>query len=334
MQSIKWVGCIYAIEERKTMSELTQTDGTFQNVAMNGDEKDWDVGASRWTKGGNDRLYFNDSKFVDYVDLQSLRVVGSGSAVRGSAEIDGDTLTVSVSVRGDKEMEAVFELPDELAETPTPRSLDEDVTVVMSERDTAELVTDGGQDASPDVTDEEIEQAIDQHDDPDHPEAATVADVREALATINADMIAHWDLYQDAIDEDAHEIVHEDSGVIVLADHTGHLWTEQLDAAGIEDDRLRSIIKSLHHTAARSHCDYSWSVVDPAVVRKPEAFRSGEAHVLREIARRTDETGSVARAVDQLATEVHGWAKGSWATMTGRNASTVTRTTRPKESGE
>jgi len=49
--------------------------------------------------------------------------------------------------------------------------------------------------------------------------------------------------------------------------------------------------------------------------------------MLREIARRTEEFGSVARAVDTLATETHGWSKGDWATITGRNPSTVTRTT-------
>lgn len=184
------------------------------------------------------------------------------------------------------------------------------------------------------LTDAEIESAIEQHDDTDHPDAYTVAEVRDVLERINADILEHWDLHQDAIDEGVHEIVHEDSDVIVLADHSGHFWTEQLDVTpGVDDsdDILRSIAISLHHTAARGVCDHSWSTSDPVVVSKPNAFRAGESHVLREIARRTRETGSVARAVDQLATEVHGHRKSMWADLTGRNPSTVTRMTQPKE---
>lgn len=181
------------------------------------------------------------------------------------------------------------------------------------------------------LTDAEIEAAIEHHDDPDHEDAHTVAEVREALDAINADIIDNWDLYQDAIDEDAHEIVHEDSEAIVLADHTGQFWSEQLDVTeAVETDEhgiLYTIIVSLHHDAARTHCDYSWSASNPVVIKKPDAFQGGEGHVLREVARRTDELGSVARAVDSLATETHGWSKSSWANVTGRNPSTLSRTT-------
>lgn len=178
------------------------------------------------------------------------------------------------------------------------------------------------------VTDAEIEAAIERNDDPDHPDAYSVDEVRDVLEAINADILDYWSEHQDAIDDGAYELVHEDEEVIVLAEG-GHFWGTQFNAMDIgdEDGILQSIIKSLQHTAARNHCDYSWAAADPVVVAKPDEFRAGEQHVLREIARRTEEFGSVARAVDTLATDVHSWNKGDWARESGRNPSTVTRTT-------
>lgn len=178
------------------------------------------------------------------------------------------------------------------------------------------------------LTDAEIESAIERHDDTDHPDAYTVEEVRETLDAINEDILRIWDLHEDAIDDGAYEVVHEDKDVIVLAEG-GHFWNEQFDAMEIGDEHgiLHSIIVNLHHVAARNNCEYNWSVSTPVVVEKTDDFGAGEHHTLREIARRTDEFGSVARAVDTIATETHGIQKSAWANLTGRNASTVTRTT-------
>lgn len=297
---------------------LTQIDGTYQNVAANGDEKDWDADQNRWTEGDNDRLYINDCKFVDYVALDSLIVLTNGSNVDATAKIDGDTLTLEI-VRDDginhKEWTATFALPDDLAEE---TENDDD--------DEQEIVADGGEDVTDDLDDGEIEETIEKKDDPNHPEAATVEEVRDALTRLNSDVLDWWDEHQDAIDDGAREVVHEDESVIVLADHSGHFWREQLDAMEIEGP-LRNILISLHHKVARKHCDYSWSAVDPVVVQKPGRFRAGEKHLLRKIARRTDQLDGVSRAVDTLATEEFGWSKSNWASLSGRHRSTVSRTT-------
>jgi len=181
------------------------------------------------------------------------------------------------------------------------------------------------------ITHADIEAAIESNDDTDHPDAYTVDEVRETVDAINADILDHWDLHQDALDDGAYEIVHEDADVIVLAEG-GHFWSEQFDAMQLGDEHgiLQSIVVNLQHVAARNHCDHNWSTSTPVVVEKTDEFRAGEQNVLREIARRTDELGSVARAVDSLATETHGWGKSNWADLTGRNPSTVTRTTTPK----
>jgi len=49
--------------------------------------------------------------------------------------------------------------------------------------------------------------------------------------------------------------------------------------------------------------------------------------LLDEIAHRTAELGSVARAVDTLATDEFGRSKSEWADETDRNPSTISRTT-------
>lgn len=185
------------------------------------------------------------------------------------------------------------------------------------------------------AADDVIEASIESNDDPDHPDAYTIEEVADALEAINNDILAHWGAYADPIDEDAYEIVHEDSDVIVLADHTGHFWRKQCDATpGVEADEqgvLVDTIIQIHHELARAHTDHSWSTAAPVVVQKSSQFQAGEEHVLREIARRTKEKGSVARGVDQLVTTVHGYQKSVWARLTGRNQSTVSRTTSPKE---
>lgn len=180
------------------------------------------------------------------------------------------------------------------------------------------------------ITDAEIEASIASKDDPEHPDANTVAGVRETLDAINTDVIDHLDLHEDAIDDGALEVVHEDTSTVVFADNSGHFWTEQFDALDTNDEQLRSIVRELHHKAADKLCDRSWSTVYPVVLEKPELMQAGEQHVLREVARRTSEEGSVARGVDQLATEVHGWSKSMWASLTDRNPSTVTRMTQDK----
>jgi len=124
------------------------------------------------------------------------------------------------------------------------------------------------------LTDDEIADTIDRNTplDPDHPDAYTVAEVRDVLDRINDDIENRWYLHQDAIDLGEYEIVHEDDDVVVLADTGGHFWSEQFDAMDIGDEGgvLQSIIVSLHHAAARNVCDYSWSVYEPVAVQKTE----------------------------------------------------------------
>jgi len=309
-------------------NKLTDADSltleSFRDGSWSQDRTD-EMDINRWSEYGNDRLYINAGipkadKYGLYVDLEAHEIVSDNESKHsgGSVEIDGDTATIVIKESGDKEHEITLSLAGDGFE-------DDDDGDDEDEND-QEIVADGGEDVTDDLSDADIEESIEKNDDPKHPEAATVDEVRDTLATINSDVLDWWSEHQDAIDDGAYEIVHEDRAVIVLADHSGHFWSEQLDAMDIEGP-LRNIITSLHHTLARQHCDYSWSAVDPVVVQKPAMFRAGEKHLLRTIARRTDELDGVSRAVDTLATDEFGWSKSSWAGLSGRHRSTVTRTT-------
>jgi len=311
-------------------TNVTLESATYENLTDDyTDNRTDEVEVSRWSKKG-DRLYINGpakyEKNSTYFDLVAGEMQDLPGSRNVTVERDGDTVTVTVADTGglgyDEEWTFVLELE-------FPGDEDADDEDDEEDEDEPEIVADGGEDASDIVTDEEIEEAIERHDDPGHEDAYTVEEIRDTLAAINADILEWWDEHQDAIDEGAYEIIHEDRDVIVLADRGGHFYQEQFDVMDIGDEHgiLSSIVVNLHHTAARNCCDYSWSAVRPVVVRKTAEFRAGEQQILREIARRTDELGSVARAVDTLATETHGWSKSSWANLTGRNPSTVSRMT-------
>lgn len=162
------------------------------------------------------------------------------------------------------------------------------------------------------ITDDIIRSAIEEKDDPEHEEALTVQDARRFLEQIQQSLEEYWSDHLDGIDEGHLEIVHEDRDVIVLADNTGYGWNEELDAAGVEDDIHRTILRTIHHSAARELTDYSWSTSNPFVFVKSALWQTAEQHVRRSIAKLTRESGSVARGVDRWATERQGLTLKKW----------------------
>lgn len=319
------------------MTELTTAAG-FEVESTNDNVKADRLSVNRWTKKG-DRLYLNDLAGYDdmYVDLETATVENVPSS-RHNADVtvEGDTMTVT--------FEWVESTPRMSDRTPDRKeyaveiAIDwgEDAADDTEETDTdadAELVADGGEEVMV-AADSTIQDALEAHEDTEHPDAYSVDDIRKALGAINSDIVDHWDQYNDEIDDGAYEIIHEDRKKIVLADHTGHFWNEQLEVTPeVDPDEygiLQKVILTVHHNLAQDIVTYSWSTAAPVVIYKRDRWEQGELHALCEIARRTKETGSVARAVDQYATKVHGWSKSQWAEQTGRNPSTVTRMTQPK----
>lgn len=174
-------------------------------------------------------------------------------------------------------------------------------------------------------TDDMIESAIERNDDPGHADALTVSKARKILLDIQKSLVEHWDLHLDTIDDGGLEIVHEDETMIVLADHTGHGWNEEFEAAGVEDRTDRNVIFDVVHQAAREHCDYSWSAAAPFILKKPMVWRIGEMHSRRSIAKLARDSGSVARGTDMWATDRQELSDSVWGELTERSQQAVNK---------
>jgi len=181
------------------------------------------------------------------------------------------------------------------------------------------------------ITDDAIEAAIEQHDDPEHKDALTLGAARAILNDIQQSIEDYYSEWLDMVDDETVEIVHEDTEIIVFADHSGHAWNEELDAAGVKDDVHRTVIKSTHHKAASELAEYSWSASDPFVFEKPRDWQIAEQHVRRTIAKLARESGSVARGVDRWAVERQDMRLKAWGdedTGTDRPHQTISKNAR------
>lgn len=134
------------------------------------------------------------------------------------------------------------------------------------------------------IDDETITAAIASKDDPEHPDATTVTEVRNILAALQQSFEEIWDAHMDAIVDNSLELVAEHGDILVFADHSGLHYREEY-AHGTADDVIaklnfddvaKSVIKHVVHEVAREHCDYDWGLADPVVVRKPADFDAGE----------------------------------------------------------
>ena len=302
------------------MSELTQIDGSYQNVAANGDTNDWDAEANRWTKGDNDRLYIDGTKFVDYVALDSLVAITKGSGVSATAEIEGDELTLEIT-RDDginhKEMSATFALPDDLAEE-TDEEADEDGSQ-------AKLVTDGGEVVASELSDEEITDAIDsQGGGGDHPDAVTVEEVRDTLSFIERSATEVWGTWMDNIEHNETEVVAETSSVIVVSTGEWNVVGDELEAMEFEGeleregparDILASIITNCMHKIARKHCDRNWSVDYPWVLPRPG--HDGQDYVEATINSLLKRGLSPGQAWAFYGVEIRGNSRNLWSSRCG-----------------
>lgn len=287
------------------MQELTTADRIeLENVTKTNDdgaERETTNDVDRWQKYGKDRLYFNRADF--HIDLQTEEIEFDGAAPRGELEVEGDMLIVTVEKKG---WTTVYELR---------LHGDEFEPIEEDDEDEPEIVADGGEDVTNHVDDEEIEDAIDRHDDPDHPDALTVEEVRDLLAEIQLSFEEFWNEHMDTLEDGGLEVVEDTGDVVVFADHTGHGWNEELKAIDA-DGVSRSVIMSVHHAVADRLTDYSWSTSDPIVVRKPNGD-GGQRYVEAVVNSLTNEGLSPGQAWAVYGVHVAGHSRNGWASMCG-----------------
>jgi hypothetical protein len=135
------------------------------------------------------------------------------------------------------------------------------------------------------VQDEVIRAVVEHYDDPDHPDALDVPEVRRLLAVVQRSVEARWDDYLTAVRGDDLEVVSDDGDVVVLRDSSRREWNRLLDAADCHDQVARTVLRVSHHQAAERLLDREFGDADPLLVRKldhPEAGqRLAEAAVNR-----------------------------------------------------
>lgn len=129
----------------------------------------------------------------------------------------------------------------------------------------------------------------------------------------------------DFVDDDSTkpDLVVETDKYIVIAETDAYSSDEAAEKLDLASHRVQNSMRK----KAKQLTDYDWEVTSPYVIEKPPSYRAGERHLLRQIAERTDKFGSVARSVDTLAVERYGYSQSDWAEKSGRNRSTVSRTT-------
>lgn len=123
-------------------------------------------------------------------------------------------------------------------------------------------------------------------DDPDHPDAITVAEVRDALAFIAESANEVWGTWMDNIERGDTELIAETSNVLVVSTGEHNPVGEELDSmerAGRLDRDVQGrsvlvdVITSCMHKIARDHTDRNWGYSYPWVLPAPDS--NGQLYV-------------------------------------------------------
>lgn len=130
------------------------------------------------------------------------------------------------------------------------------------------------------VNDDTIEDAIDQHGDPDHSDEPTVKEVRDLLALVDTATREGWATYMDQIEDGTYELVADTDDLLILSTGEVAMYGEELKHAPVDvDERALDVVGAVMHAVAGELTDYDWGVSYPLVVRKPESFDAGQRYV-------------------------------------------------------
>lgn len=126
------------------------------------------------------------------------------------------------------------------------------------------------------VEDDVIGAVVDHYDDPDHPDALSVADARGLLESLQALLADRWSAYVDGVREREVEVVRDTGAAIVLQDTERREWNRLLDDLQLYDQVDRTILRMCHHQAASRIVDRGFEGVDPIVAGKPDSALAGQ----------------------------------------------------------
>lgn len=166
-----------------------------------------------------------------------------------------------------------------------------------------------------------IEDALEQHDDPGHPDALSVDDVRELLAHVQHDTEAVWDQWMDNVERGETQVVALDGDVVVFDTGEHDTVRVALEAYGgdIEvDDIAERVVSTIHHRLAEEVApDYSWGTTYPRVARLPADAEAGQAFAESVVNSLMGHGLSPGQAWAVYGVEVRGHSRNQWAKRCG-----------------
>lgn len=180
------------------------------------------------------------------------------------------------------------------------------------------------------INDKTIEAALDKHGgDPDHPDALTVADVRELLAHIQTDAEVGWADWMDGVEDGSAQVIADDGDTIVLDTGEEDLATMALDSYDgplTVDDIAVRVVQTVHHRVAQDLApEYNWGYTYPYVMAKPDGTEAGQRYVeavVNDLQRRGCSPG---QAWAYYGVEIRGKSQSAWGRRQGRDQSQVSK---------
>jgi hypothetical protein len=186
-----------------------------------------------------------------------------------------------------------------------------------------EIVTDGGVETtrSTPVSDDDIEAAIERHDDPEHPDALTVDEVRALLERLQQQIERTWGRWMDLIERGDIHVTEDTGDVLLLAVRDapyGEILEESAEPLPVAyDEIVASVVQTAVHNAAERLGERSWANDYALVVAKPKIADAGETYVIALINGLLRRGLSPGQAWAYYGVEVCGHSRNKWASRCG-----------------
>lgn len=124
------------------------------------------------------------------------------------------------------------------------------------------------------ITDETIRTAISTRIDPSDQDAPSIGQVRSLLDHLQDEFVGYWGEICDTIEQGSLSVEYDTGEVVVLHDENGYEWQEWLDAIGVDNEVLQSVLRGCHRIAQSEVSDVGYS--DALVVKKPADAEAGQ----------------------------------------------------------
>jgi hypothetical protein len=167
------------------------------------------------------------------------------------------------------------------------------------------------------VEDEEIRAVVEHYDDPDHPDALDVPEIRRLLAAVQRSVEARWDDFLAAVRDGDLEVVSDANDIVVLRDPTRREWNRLLDAVDCHDQVARTVVRVVHHQAADRLLDHEVADADPLLVRMPDDPGAGQRLAEAAVNRLLRAGVPPAEAWAYYGVEIRGYPVEVWAERSG-----------------